>query len=43
MSEDDAVRNKYYRLAITAKVAADLRSKADKAYKGDDMESAINY
>ena len=43
MSEDDAVRNKYYRLAITAKVAADLRSKADKAYKGGDMESAINY
>ena len=43
MSEDDAVRNKYYRLANTAKAAADLRSKADKAYKGDDMESAINY
>ena len=43
MSEDDAVRNKYYRLANTAKAAADLRSKADKAYKGGDMESAINY
>lgn len=43
MSEDDAVRNKYYRLANTAKAAADLRSKADKAYKEGDMESAINY
>ena len=43
MSEDDAVREKYYRLSRTAKAAADLRSKADKAYKGGDMESAINY
>lgn len=43
MSEDDAVRNKYYRLANTAKAAADLRNKADKAYKEGDMESAINY
>lgn len=43
MSEDDAVRNKYYRLANTAKAAANLRNKADKAYKEGDMESAINY
>ena len=43
MSEDDAVRNKYYRLANSAKAAAALRNKADKAYKEGDMESAINY